>query len=339
MTRARRERGIALLLVLWVFMTLGVIALDFSRYIRDDAMAAVNYAAETRGYYTAVAGVNVAIWQAKLNRIWIPPPPGVDPELAEGLLVQDGDSRVVDADGDGMPDNLIILNEWFQGPAVGDGIYNVQVSDEDAKVSINDASEDILKAVITGLVRGGANATEGIGRAEERQIDDIMESIRIWRDPSGAAEGGIGRGGSEHRFDLRRRSKVTWFTFNEELLQVPGITPELFYGHDDVPGLVDLITPFSRRETPNPATMTPELHELLGDQAPLLQHNVASGELSVVRIRACGDVRESRNQSRIEAVVRLDPGGPSAPKMLRWVDRAPLWDDAEGCRLEPEAPA
>src|SRR5262245_49674652 len=104
-----RERGIALLLVLWVFMTLGVIALDFSRYIRDDAMAAVNFAAETRSYYTAVAGVNFAIWQANLKRIWIPPPPGINDELTEGLMVHEGDAVRIDKDGDGKPDNLIVL--------------------------------------------------------------------------------------------------------------------------------------------------------------------------------------------------------------------------------------
>ena len=42
--RRRRQRGIALLLVLWVFMLLGALALDFSEYMRDDAMAAVNLA-------------------------------------------------------------------------------------------------------------------------------------------------------------------------------------------------------------------------------------------------------------------------------------------------------
>ena len=56
-SRHPRERGIALLLVLWVFMVLGVLALDFARYIRDDAMAAVNFADETHGYYIALAGM------------------------------------------------------------------------------------------------------------------------------------------------------------------------------------------------------------------------------------------------------------------------------------------
>src|SRR5205814_1642973 len=58
-----RERGIALILVLWVFMLLGVLALDFAQYIRDDAMASANFADETRGYYVALAGMNRALYE------------------------------------------------------------------------------------------------------------------------------------------------------------------------------------------------------------------------------------------------------------------------------------
>src|SRR5262245_9234852 len=65
MLRHARERGVALLLVIWVFMLLGVLAMDFSRYMRDDAMAAINYAEETRGYYVALAGINRALFEQK----------------------------------------------------------------------------------------------------------------------------------------------------------------------------------------------------------------------------------------------------------------------------------
>src|SRR5206468_1365791 len=64
-TRRRGERGVALLLVLWIFMVLGVIALDFARYMRDDAMASINLADETQGYYLALAGMNRAIFDAE----------------------------------------------------------------------------------------------------------------------------------------------------------------------------------------------------------------------------------------------------------------------------------
>src|SRR5213078_2004074 len=66
--RRRGERGVALLLVLWIFMVLGVLALDFARYMRDDAMASINLADETQGYYLALAGMNRAIFDAERRR-------------------------------------------------------------------------------------------------------------------------------------------------------------------------------------------------------------------------------------------------------------------------------
>src|SRR5437870_10370638 len=66
--RRRGERGVALLLVLWIFMILGVLALDFARYMRDDAMASLNLADETQGYYLALAGMNRALFDAQRRR-------------------------------------------------------------------------------------------------------------------------------------------------------------------------------------------------------------------------------------------------------------------------------
>src|SRR5262245_50314729 len=63
--RASRQRGVALLLVLWAFMILGVLALDFGRYMRDDAMGGANFAEEAQGYYAAYAGMQTALWKAR----------------------------------------------------------------------------------------------------------------------------------------------------------------------------------------------------------------------------------------------------------------------------------
>ena len=42
-----RERGIALLMVIWIFMVLSVLSAQFSRAMRDDAVATQNLAEET----------------------------------------------------------------------------------------------------------------------------------------------------------------------------------------------------------------------------------------------------------------------------------------------------
>ena len=49
-------------------MLLGVLAFDFGQYMRDDALAAVNLAEETRGYYLAVAAMNRAIYDQKIAK-------------------------------------------------------------------------------------------------------------------------------------------------------------------------------------------------------------------------------------------------------------------------------
>src|SRR5207302_9459609 len=91
----RRERGVALLLVLWIFVILGVLAVDFARYIRDDAMAAVNFAEETRAYYVALAGMNRTIFEAdRAHERAAPgaptPTPAVDDEDEDEPLPADG---------------------------------------------------------------------------------------------------------------------------------------------------------------------------------------------------------------------------------------------------------
>ena len=62
-----RQRGVALILTLWAFMVLGVLALDFGRWMREDAMAGANFAEETQGYYGAYAGMQIALWKARLR--------------------------------------------------------------------------------------------------------------------------------------------------------------------------------------------------------------------------------------------------------------------------------
>jgi hypothetical protein len=347
-----RQRGIALLIVIWVFMALGVIALDFSRYIRDDAMATMNFADETQSYYAAVAGMNFAIWQVRTGKICVPKPHDPDPDGEDDVpigCINDA-SLPPDEDGDGLPDKTIILHSrydvgkgWFQGEAIDGRLYRIQVTDERGKVPINDADDDLLKALVTSLVRG-TNATEGIDRGEEREIDGVVAGILAWRDPSGVSEDSIGTDArSQHGLDFRRNSLMPGFLFPEDLLHAPGVTPELFYGRDGGPGLVDLVSTLrggdvedeEARKRPNPLTATPDVARLLENY--LKDVNDLAFDLTLVRIRACADVRQVRNQARIEAVVELDPTGGSATIKL-WNDRAPLWSDApEGCRPTEEA--
>src|SRR6185369_556082 len=57
------ERGIALLMVIWIFMVLSVLSAEFSRGMRDDAIATQNLAEEIQARGVAIAGVNRAIYR------------------------------------------------------------------------------------------------------------------------------------------------------------------------------------------------------------------------------------------------------------------------------------
>src|SRR5439155_8494718 len=94
-----RQRGVALLLVLWVFMLLGVLALDFSRYMRDDAMAAINFADETRGYYVALAGMNRALFEQKEAASTIQAETAAQPGQQLPTTLDDQPERLVPPDG------------------------------------------------------------------------------------------------------------------------------------------------------------------------------------------------------------------------------------------------
>src|SRR5918994_3337074 len=50
------ERGVALIVVLWIFIFLFVVAFDFSTSVREEAAAASRYGDETQGYYLAIGG-------------------------------------------------------------------------------------------------------------------------------------------------------------------------------------------------------------------------------------------------------------------------------------------
>lgn len=349
------------MLVLWVFMTLGVLALDFSKYMRDDAMAALNLSDETAGYYLAIAGMNAALFEALRFREQAgnQPPPGAEP-----------------GEDDEPVRRFPVDAHWHAYPLVEGGAeFSVRLSGEDGKIPLNPeltpesrlVYSDLVRYIVTNLVRGG-NQTTGIDRATDARIREIVDSIIDWRDcdsetmPNGAED--------DYYLGLPRphKAKNDFFDSPEELLQVRGVTPEIFYGHDDVPGLADVFSPFPKGEEIhiNVKQITlPVLRALLPamepeDSAELLDERDAdpegmklriaaeieaaipgisdevltSDEPKYVRVEARADTRQERNRAAVAAVVEL--GDSEGPQILMWLDRAPLHGDEPGVTETPD---
>jgi general secretion pathway protein K len=338
----RNQRGVALLLVLWIFMILGVLALDFARYMRDDAMAAVNFADETRGYYVALAGMNRAILDAERQMEDSPAAtpragtnaPDIDDEEIEPLVPPDG--------------------QWHEGDFAG-GRWSVRMTDESGRINLNRTADNpvLLKRVVRNLMTGG-DPTAGVDRRGSNAIDTVVDSILDWRDVDDDNERAHG---AENDYYMKRRPPYTakngFFDSPEELLLVRGVTSELFYGHDGIPGLRDVVTTYGKTRRLNTRTTSAAVLQVLIGTDPATAEDliaqrdsgiditdqvkgmlIAAGDPEaaeqvrdfpprVVTVEARGDLTDPRNQSRVAAVADLSAESSQGIHILRWLDRAP----------------
>lgn len=345
--RARRQRGIALLLVLWSFMVLGVLALDFGRWMREDGTGSANFAEETQGYYAAWAGLQTALHKARQR-------------LADPTGGNVG--------GEGEEDEDLVQSEsgTFHGIA-----YTVEARPECGRIPINRIAtragkgdtddREFLKRVISNLMLGG-NAAVGVDNRSAGQVDEIVDSIIDWvdRDSTQRPNGAETKWYRSNREYPARNGPVVSV---EELLQIRGITSDLFYGSEGRPGLRDVVSVFCgftdagafqegmidarlvdlkvlQALLPNlPPDELAQLEELRksGDRigfSTMLQSRLAADPIlagkfefqperaTLVSVTARADTSKERNQSAVAGVFVLEAN--DTPEPVMWYDRAPF---------------
>jgi general secretion pathway protein K len=145
-----RQRGVALVMVIWVSVVLGVIAASFILERRTETLVILNSITLARLQAAANAGVSRAVAEAYRN----------DPNA------EDAWKR------DGAP------HDWrFEGVAV-----RVEMRDETAKIDINTASEALLRGLLLSLGLPEEEAT--------RLLDTILDwrDADTLKRPNGAEE-------------------------------------------------------------------------------------------------------------------------------------------------------
>src|SRR5262249_35494802 len=148
------------------------------------------------------------------------------------------------------------------------------------------------------------------------------------------------------------RAKNGYFESTDELLYVRGVTPDLFYGAADRPGLIDVFSPFPKgheleinADSVTPAVIRalvpdtteadaedflagrkdrPEdiqlwLQQQLEIAVPGLGARVTRHVPEYVRIESRGDIRMKRNQSAIQALVQLPGQNVDDIVVLEWL--------------------
>ena len=315
------DRGVALIVVLWIFIFLFVVAFEFSTAAREEAGAAHRFNEETEGYYLAIAGFERSLYDF-LNQKGGAPTQPQEPksDFFDGL--------------------------WRE-QSLGTGGYRTRFIDESGKININRVSDETLRRVFTNL---------GIDPARR---DVLVDSIMDWRDADDLHR--VNGAETDYYASLAPgySAKNGPLDSVADLLWIKGMTRELYFGASESTGappaqrsigLSHIFTVDSPIDRVNLRTASAEViyaligiplercvafveerkklsEKTLGDLLPLLGIGAGDAALqtfiftnpSIVAVEAEGKPKESRVPRRVKGIVRL--GGAQGFELLRWLDR------------------
>lgn len=206
------ERGFALLLILLVLALVAVVSAEFAYSMRLEAAA-------VRAYKNGLIGGHLA-----------------EAALEQAIREIVGDVPLVVESDDGLltfytADRRELPRLKREKSELGGGQYTYRITDEEARLNINASPPDRIDRLLLAL------------QLDKSVRDTIGDSIQDWRDAN-----------EEHRVngaesdDYYLKLPVPYRAHNAnlesvtELLQIKGITPAIYNGNKERPGLADLIT-------------------------------------------------------------------------------------------------
>ncbi len=229
------QRGVALLLVLWVLTALTGIVFTFSVMVRADSASALAFRDGVEKRHLAAAGLERAameIYYRSMNK---------------------GQSIILEGR------ELWRLDGTTYREKLGTGSYAVRITDETGKIDLNsltDASGIVLKNLLIQLGVSGEDA------------DVIVDSILDWKD----ADNLVRLHGAEDDYYMALpkpyKAKNANFETLEELLLVRGVTPEIFYGTEDHKGLLQFVTVYGKTQRISIASASREVLAALPNMTP-----------------------------------------------------------------------
>jgi general secretion pathway protein K len=287
------ERGIALMMVLWVLVLLSIIAMNFLISTRWGSASARNFKEETQSYYLALSG-----YEEALNYL------AMDKDLIVDFLDNEGnfwiDSETQPVTGQRSTD---------------EGDVEILINDENARININFSNRERLAQVLSYC---------GI---RQEELNEIIDSILDWKDADD--EHHLSGAENEYYGSLPEpyTTKNGLFDVPEELVLVKGMKPEYLYGGEGVARpLLPLITTFGKRGL-NINTVSKEVMELLGlneveIETVLKQRNKDYGGFRFVpqQFSARGLNAIATQNFRIEVTAKM-PNSPIVSKITGVVNR------------------
>jgi len=221
-----RRRGVILPIVLFMLLLLGMLGAMFAFRVNADLAAtqAVTYRLQTK--LAAEAGVERVKLMLRSSRMdlnrWYD-----NPEELHRILVwaHDTDPTVwgtnEELEEGAMAYRFSIVAD---DPSDDEDFVRFGITDESAKLNLNQASEDQLLVLVRAAV----------GDNEEINPQEIVDAILDWRDADPTPRGENGDTEAEYYRSLDKPYRIKNGPFDtvEEMLLVKGVTPEIFYGED-----------------------------------------------------------------------------------------------------------
>ena len=207
------QKGVALLLVLWVLTILMIIVLAFSYMTRTETLATVSFKEGVEKRFLAEAGIERGIMELFFRNAF----------KGQPVALEGGEAWRTDG--------------TTYSDQIGDGKYRVRIMDEGGRLNINQTPDTALIILLKNLLLN-------LG-VEEGQADTIVDSVLDWRDPDDLHR----LHGAETPYYMSLpapyKAKDGPFDTIEELILVKGITPEILYGETEKKGLIDFVTTHS----------------------------------------------------------------------------------------------
>jgi general secretion pathway protein K len=216
----KEERGFALLAVTLVLALLGVVVSEFAFSMRLQAAMVRAYKDAVLARHLAEAGLQQAIREV-LN------------DAAVHGLDDDGQVVFYQVAGSGAtPKRLPELPR--SRVKLGMGEFSYRITDEEARLNVNSGMPARLDQLLNAL---------GVDKTVR---DTITDSVEDWRDANDTHRANGAESDDYLKLPVPYRARNANLQDVAELLQIKGVTPELYQGQGDQPGLVDLVTVRSR---------------------------------------------------------------------------------------------
>jgi len=217
--KMKDERGIALVLVLWVLMLLFIIVFEFCSTMRIEATITKNFKEGERSYYFAQAGINRAIIELVKTKSEVKKFKG-----GKETLVDKEDRRESNADEEEEPEEWLPREQPYTF-IFEDGECEVTIGDEGSKINLNwvatKAQSD--RQVLADILERSC----GLYDVER---DTIVDSIIDWVDKDHER---LMNGAEDDYYESLEEPyecRDGEFVILEELLLVRGVTEDIYYG-------------------------------------------------------------------------------------------------------------